>query len=104
MLALIGGRWKCVILYKLKTGPLRYTELRRAIPEISEKMLAQQLRELEADDIVERTALPERPIRVEYAISPHGRTLVPPLKALCDWAKSHTASAERRPKGDGKSG
>ena len=107
VLALIGGRWKCVILYKLKEGPLRYAELRRAIPEISEKMLVQQLRELEADDIVERTAIPDRPVRVEYAISPRGRTLVPHLEALCDWAKAHTArqaGAERRPKGGGESG
>jgi len=89
----IGGKWKCVILWHLRQGPMRTSELRRAISRISEKMLIQQLRGLEQDGLVERTIHHEVPPRVEYALTDHGRKLEPTLLALADWGHRH---GERR--------
>jgi DNA-binding HxlR family transcriptional regulator len=89
----VGGRWRTVVLSHLKEGVHRYGELRRLIPGISEKMLSQRLRELEADGLVSRTDLgtPATP-HVEYDLTDEGRTLVPVLQALYDWG---VARAER---------
>lgn len=88
-LELIGGRWKARILWKLYNGTLRFGELRRGLPGITEKMLAQQLKELEHDQLIIRTQYPEMPPRVEYSLSEFGRSLTPVLEALKAWGAEH---------------
>ncbi|WP_102106634.1 winged helix-turn-helix transcriptional regulator [Oceaniglobus roseus] len=86
-LAMIEGRWKLVILFHLFGGNvLRFSELERAIPGISQKMLIQQLRQMEEDGIVRRTVYPEVPPRVEYSLTDWGQSLCPALDALLDWS------------------
>jgi DNA-binding HxlR family transcriptional regulator len=84
-LELLSGRWKARILWKLYNGTMRFGELRRGLPGITEKMLTQQLRELERDQLITRTQYPEVPPRVEYALSDFGRSLTPLLEALKAW-------------------
>ena len=80
------GRWKLQILFHLFGGRvLRFSELERAIPEVSQKMLTQQLRQLESDGLVQRTVFPEVPPRVEYALTEWGQSLCPALDALLTW-------------------
>jgi DNA-binding HxlR family transcriptional regulator len=87
---LIGGKWKPIILYHLGTrGTHRFGELRRTIPNITQKMLTQQLRELERDGIIERKVYPEVPPKVEYSLSTTGHSLMPILKQLCQWGKDY---------------
>lgn len=85
----IGGRWKPLILYHLTSGVMRYSELRKAMPSISEKMLIQQLRDLEADKLVLRKAMPVVPPHVEYSLSPIGKELAPVLKAMANWGMKY---------------
>jgi DNA-binding HxlR family transcriptional regulator len=82
---MVGGKWKGVILYFLLSGTLRFSELRKKIPGITQRMLTLQLRELESDGLVERTVYAVVPPRVEYALSPWGRSLEPVLRAMRDW-------------------
>ncbi len=85
--ALLEGRWKLAILYHLfQTDPLRFSDLERLIPRISQRMLSQQLRALERDAILLRTVYPEVPQRVDYRLTPFGRALRPILHNLLDWA------------------
>jgi DNA-binding HxlR family transcriptional regulator len=88
-LIVIGGKWKPVITHYLLDGTKRYGELRRCMPDATKKMLTQQLRELEADGIVARTVFHEVPPKVEYALTPYGKTLRPVMKALCEWGRKH---------------
>jgi DNA-binding HxlR family transcriptional regulator len=81
----IGGRWKPLILYNLRSGVMRYGELKRSIPAITEKMLIQHLRELEADDLVIREAKPVVPPHVEYRLTEAGKTLEPILNGMAEW-------------------
>jgi DNA-binding HxlR family transcriptional regulator len=82
----IGGRWKPLILWHLRNlEKLRYNELRKALPEISEKMLIQNLKELEADAIVERFARPVVPPYVEYGLTEKGKNITPILNAMASW-------------------
>jgi DNA-binding HxlR family transcriptional regulator len=81
----IGGKWKPFILYFLLPGPKRFGELKRAVRYASEKVLTQQLKELEADSLVKRTDYKELPPRVDYALSPIGETLARALVPLCKW-------------------
>jgi DNA-binding HxlR family transcriptional regulator len=86
-LNMLEGRWKLVILFHLFDGNVRrFSELERAIPGISQKMLGQQLRQLEADGLVLRTVYPEIPPKVEYALTAWGQQLCPVLDALLEWA------------------
>jgi DNA-binding HxlR family transcriptional regulator len=86
ILSMLNGRWKLVILFHLFGGKvLRFSELERAIPDISQKMLAQQLRQLEDDGIVKRTVYPEVPPKVEYAMTEWGQSLCPALDELLRW-------------------
>jgi DNA-binding HxlR family transcriptional regulator len=85
----LGGKWKLLILWFLKDQSRRFSELKKLIPEISEKVLIQQLRELEKDDIVERTVKSEVPLKVEYSFTEYGRTLIPVISAMCDWGELH---------------
>jgi DNA-binding HxlR family transcriptional regulator len=90
-LALFTGRWKLTILFMLFGGRvLRFSELERAITGISQKMLAQQLRQLERDGLVARTTYPEVPPRVEYTLTAWGQALCPSLDALLRWAARST--------------
>jgi DNA-binding HxlR family transcriptional regulator len=84
-LAVIGGRWKVLLLYHLFQGVMRFSELRRALPGITQKMLTQQLREMERDGIVHRTIYAQVPPKVEYTLTPRGRTLKPVVSAMCRW-------------------
>jgi DNA-binding HxlR family transcriptional regulator len=92
-LAVVGGRWKPVILYRLGMEPMRFGELRRAMPRITQKMLTQQLRELERDDIVAREIFPVVPQKVVYSLTKYGKTLKPMMAAMCDWGKKHMRKA-----------
>jgi len=84
---LVGRRWAGAIVQILLAGPARYAELRAAIPDINDRMLAERLRELEAEQIVVRTVLPEAPVRVEYTLTEKGRALETALTAIGRWAE-----------------
>lgn len=88
-LRVLGGKWKLLILWHLKDAAKRYSELKRLIPEITEKMLIQQLRELERDGIISRQNLGGTPPKVEYAFTDYGKTLIPIFKPLCQWGQEH---------------
>lgn len=88
-LEVIGGKWKVLILWALGSGPLRFGELRRQIPGISEKMLIQSLKEMEADGIVIRNDYKVVPPRVDYAMTPFGHSLCEALAPLCAWGQQH---------------
>ncbi|MEV5544791.1 helix-turn-helix domain-containing protein [Streptomyces sp. NPDC052309] len=85
----IGGKWKVLILWALAERPFRFGELRRELPGVTEKVLAAQLRELEADGIVHREEFPEVPPRVEYTLTPRGVALNDALGPLGAWGKMH---------------
>jgi DNA-binding HxlR family transcriptional regulator len=91
-LDVVGGKWKALILWEINTQPRRFGELKRLIPGISEKMLIQQLRELEADGIVHRELFHEVPPRVEYSVTPLGAELNQALGPLGDWGEKHMAT------------
>lgn len=82
----IGGRWKPIIIFNLLNGGKRYGELKRAIPTITEKMLIQNLKELEADALVERIAKPVIPPHVEYKLTKAGLALSPVMNSMVEWA------------------
>ena len=88
-LAVIGGKWKSLILWNLALQPCRFGELRRLVVGVSEKMLIQELKEMMADRIVTRKDFHEVPPRVEYAISEHGRTVLPLIEAVRVWGRVH---------------
>ncbi|MBU3126039.1 helix-turn-helix transcriptional regulator, partial [Sinomicrobium sp. 2019215] len=82
----IGGKWKAIVLWYLKEEPLRYSELRKRIPDITEKMLNIQLRKLEASGLVMRKVQGTKPpLKVEYALTEFGKTLIPVLDAIANW-------------------
>jgi DNA-binding HxlR family transcriptional regulator len=95
-LAVIGGKWKPLILWRLKSGVWRFGELQRLVPGVTRKMLTQHLRELERDGIVARKVYGEIPPKVEYSLTPYGRTLRPLLKELCDWGHRHESRVMAR--------
>lgn len=95
-LTVIGGKWKPVILFQLREGALRFGVLRRVVPGVTQKMLTQQLRELERDGIVDRKVHVVVPPKVEYSLSAYGRTLRPVLEAMCHWGLKHRARLARR--------
>ncbi|BCR03081.1 HxlR family transcriptional regulator [Desulfuromonas versatilis] len=84
-LEVIGGKWKGVILWHLKRKTLRFSQLRRRLPGVTQKMLTQQLRELERDGMVHREVFPEVPPRVEYSLTKTGWEVVPILELMCQW-------------------
>ena len=94
-LRMLEGRWKMVILFHLfDRSILRFSQLERAIPTISQKMLIQQLRQLEEDGIVQRTVYPVVPPKVEYSLTEWGRSACPALDALLKWATSKKSNAD----------
>ncbi len=88
-ISVIGGKWKSIILWILFQETRRFSELKRMIPKITQKMLTQQLRELERDGIVHREVYPVVPPKVEYSLTAHGRSLAPILQAMADWGETH---------------
>lgn len=86
---IIGGKWKPSIIYMIRTNRNRYSLLLKNITEISKQTLTNQLRELEKDGIIERTIYPEIPPRVEYKITPYGKTLLPIIDSMSKWAQKH---------------
>ena len=88
-LEIIGGKWKGVILWHLCHKTLRFSQLRRRLQGVTQKMLTQQLRELERDGLVNRKVYAEVPPRVEYSLTDLGRTLEPTLRQLCDWGRTY---------------
>lgn len=93
-LAVIGGKWKPLILFHLAHGARRYGELRRAVGGVSDKMLIQQLKELHADGIIDRLDFKEIPPKVEYSLTAFGGTLTKALAPLCVWGTEHTSEVE----------
>jgi len=85
----IGDKWAGKIMACLKTGPQRFSELQIPLRTITPKVLTESLRAMERDGIVTRTAYPEVPPRVEYELTPLGRTLLEPIEACCDWSRRH---------------
>ena len=83
----LGGKWSLICLYWLDTGTLRFNELRRLMPDISHKVLAATLRNLEHEGLIRRTVYPEVPSRVEYCISGHGETVRPIIQAVRAWGQ-----------------
>jgi DNA-binding HxlR family transcriptional regulator len=111
-LDVFGGKWKALILWWLHQRTWRFAELRRQIPGITEKMLTQQLRELEADGIVDRRVYPTVPPKVEYSLTEYGKSLKRALRAICDWGRIHMernglvmrSADEAFPSADGENG
>jgi DNA-binding HxlR family transcriptional regulator len=87
-MSVIGGKWKPIILWTVRTGTRRFGEIKKMIPGITQKMLTQQLRELERDGIINRKVYPVVPPMVEYSLTQYGRTLTPILDALAEWGAS----------------
>ncbi|TLS51711.1 winged helix-turn-helix transcriptional regulator [Paenibacillus antri] len=89
-LAVIGGKWKLIILWHLgMEGTKRFSELKKLVPHITQKMLTNQLRELEEDQLIFRKVYPVVPPRVEYSLTEHGESLMPVLKMMYNWGKKY---------------
>ena len=91
-LELIGGKYKALILWHLSAGACRFSELRKQIPRATAKMLTQQLRELESDQLIHREVFPVIPPRVEYSLTELGKSLLPILTSMRDWGASYLNS------------
>jgi DNA-binding HxlR family transcriptional regulator len=91
-LEVVGGKWKCVILWHVRGRVRRFSELRRLIPGATQKMLTAQLRQLERDGLIERKVYAQVPPKVEYSISAYGQSLSPLLELMCKWGLSHATS------------
>ncbi|MBD7920990.1 helix-turn-helix transcriptional regulator [Xanthomonas sp. CFBP 8703] len=94
-LSVLGGKWKPLILYNLAKNVHRYGELRRAIGGVTDKVLIQQLKELERDQVVARIDFQEIPPKVEYSLTPFGQSLATALGGLCEWGTEHMQTVER---------
>jgi len=88
-LNVIGGKWKSIILYHLLEKTMRFNELKRLMPGITQRMLTKQLRELEAEQLISRKVYPVVPPKVEYSMTAYGETLAPIIHALRDWGIKH---------------
>ena len=94
---MLSGQWKVPIVWKLAdVGTLRFSQLRDALPGITQKVLTQQLRELEADGVVFRRVYPQVPPKVEYSLTTMGKTLTPVINAMCNWGRNRTSAGRRR--------
>lgn len=94
-LSIIGGKWKILIIHHLLSGTKRFSALRRDIPDISQRMLTLQLRELEADGLVQRKVYAEVPPRVEYSLTVLGDSLMPVIQAMHDWGVQHAEACTK---------
>ncbi|MEX1140834.1 MAG: helix-turn-helix domain-containing protein [Thermoleophilaceae bacterium] len=86
---LVGKRWSGAILLVLFDGPLRFSEIRQLVPDVSDRLLSERLKELEGEGVVERRVYEESPIRVEYELTEKGKALEPALSALKSWSHDH---------------
>lgn len=84
----IGGKWKTVVIWYLRNKTMRFGELRKQIPDITEKMLSLQLKSLEEDGIIKREVFAEVPLRVEYSLTPFGKTLLPVVESIAKWGRN----------------
>jgi DNA-binding HxlR family transcriptional regulator len=91
-LDIIGGKWKPVIIWQLGKETMRFNELKRSMPSITQKMLTQQLRALEESQLINRVIYNQVPPKVEYSLTDYGRSLLPILTNLCDWAINYSNS------------
>lgn len=89
---LVGGKWKMVILWQLRNGAVRFSELKRQLNGVTQKMLTQQLRELEGAGLILRTVYPVVPPKVEYSLADDGKKLIPALDVLCQWSTAYATS------------
>jgi DNA-binding HxlR family transcriptional regulator len=94
-LKIISGKWKPLVLYFLLRGPTRYGELKRAVRDVSDKVLIQQLKELEADGVLRRNDYKEVPPRVDYALTQLGESLAQALEPLCTWGTENMAEMQK---------
>lgn len=88
-LNLIGGKWKVLILWHLRNDTMRFSALKRQLPQITQKMLTQQLRELEEDNLIIRKVFPQVPPKVEYSLTESGKSLIPILETMCQWGNNY---------------
>ncbi|GIN95296.1 hypothetical protein J6TS1_11660 [Siminovitchia terrae] len=96
-LSILVGKWKPIILLHLfNEDTLRFSELKRLMPNITQKMLTKQLRELEEEDIIERVVYPQVPPKVEYSISEYGKSLQPVLNVMHEWGSAHTQHMQEK--------
>jgi DNA-binding HxlR family transcriptional regulator len=91
--SLIGGKWKPYVLFNLADGPKRYSQLQRLVPGASDRMLTRSLRELEHSGLLTRSVFAEVPVRVEYALSSDGKSLIPILESMVAWTQHRGRSA-----------
>ena len=94
-LDIIGGKWKMPIVWRLKEGSKRYGELRKSLPKVTHKMLTQQLRELEQDEIITRKVYPEVPPKVEYSLTLLGKSVIPVIDMLREWGEEYRTVFEK---------
>ncbi|MDR3598095.1 helix-turn-helix domain-containing protein [Clostridium sp.] len=90
-LDIIGGKWKPIIIWHLGKKTMRFNELKRSLPKITQKMLTQQLRALEESQLVNRVIYNQVPPKVEYSLTDYGRSLLPILMELCEWAVNYSS-------------
>jgi DNA-binding HxlR family transcriptional regulator len=92
----VGDKWSVLTIGTLRNGPLRFSELRRGVTGISQRMLTRTVRALERDGLVTRTVYPEIPPRVEYELTDLGKTLIPPVLSLAEWAMRNAEEIDQR--------
>jgi DNA-binding HxlR family transcriptional regulator len=95
-LALIGGKWKSLLLWHLGDNVLRFSELRKSVPQVTQKMLTQQLRELEEDGLVHRHIYLQIPPKVEYSLTEAGKSILPILESMCQWGLKYSATFQEK--------
>ena len=95
-LEVMGGKWKPLILWHLAEKTLRFSELKKTMPKVTQKMLTQQLRELENDGLIDREVYPQVPPKVEYSLTESGKSLIPLLKEMSKWGKSHLDQLKKK--------
>lgn len=96
-LDLVGGKWKALILWHLLGKPLRFNEICKKLPQVTAKMLTQQLRDLEKNGLISRTIFPMAPPKVVYELTSLGRSLYPILNAMCDWGEMYLREMQPHP-------
>ena len=96
-LDIIGGKWKAILLFRILEEKRRFGELKKLMPGVTQRMLTNQLRELEADGLISRKVFAEVPPKVEYSITPFGKTLTPVLTELKKWAEANMPAKMSKP-------
>lgn len=96
VMRLIGGKWKAMILYHLRDGVMRFSEIKKCLPRITQKMLTQQLRELESFGLVHRHVYRQVPPKVEYSLTEQGESLIPILRQMCAWGREYAEKENKK--------